>query len=57
MSGRNKPNRKGRSPRVDELRDPKTNISTENHLELTRRLIAAGKAGIHGKPGERKRKS
>lgn len=48
--------KKPRSPRVDELRDPKTNISTENHLQLFDRLVAAGLAGIHNHPGPRKPK-
>lgn len=47
--------KKNRSPWVDELRD-KENISTENHMQLFARLIKAGEQGIHGKPGERKKK-
>ena len=51
-----KPKRKGRQPEVDELRDPKTHISTENHIEMTNRLVKAGQQGIHNKPGERKKR-
>jgi hypothetical protein len=29
-------------------------ISTENHMELWRRLVKAGQEGMHGHPGPRK---
>jgi len=48
--------KKARSPKVGELRDPKTFISTENHLQLFDRLVAAGLRGIHNHPGLRKSK-
>lgn len=48
--------KKARSPYVDEMRDPKTMISTENHHEMFRRLVKAGQIGIHNHPGERKHK-
>lgn len=48
--------KKARSPYVGELRDPKTYISTEDHRQMTNRLIAAGIQGIHGRPGDRKPK-
>ena len=34
--------------------DPRTGISTEDHLEIYRRLVAAGRDGMHGPPGDRK---
>jgi len=43
--------KKARDPRVDEDRDPKTYISTENHMEVFRRLAAV--KNMHGKPGPR----
>jgi len=52
LQGGIKKGRKGRSPWVDELRDPVTNISTENHHEMTDRLVKAGRAGIHNHPGD-----
>lgn len=48
--------KKARDPRVEELRDPKTFISTENHMQMFDRLVAAGIKGMHGKPGPRKPK-
>lgn len=51
-----KPKRKGRQPEVDELRDRITFISTENHMQMFARLVAAGFAGIHNKPGPPKPK-
>lgn len=48
--------KKARSPLVNELRDPKTFISTENHHQMFDRLVAAGLRGIHNKPGARKPK-
>jgi hypothetical protein len=51
-----KPKKKGRSPWVDEFRDPKTMISTENHMQLFHRLIKAGEQGIHNHPGPPKPK-
>jgi hypothetical protein len=48
--------KKARSPFVNEGRDPKTNISTENHMQMFDKLMAAHKAGIHGKPGNPKPK-
>lgn len=48
--------KQARSPYVDELRDPKTNISTENHMEMFARLVKAGKQGIHNAPGQPKGK-
>jgi len=50
-----KKGRKGVSPWVDELRDPRTLISTENHHQMFARLVAAGFQGIHNKPGEPKK--
>ena len=47
--------KKNRSPRVEELRDQQ-GVSTENHRQMFDRLVAAGMAGIHGKPGPRKPK-
>lgn len=47
---------KGRSPYVDELRDPKTMISTENHMQMFHRLLKAGFEGMHNKPAPRKPK-
>lgn len=49
--------KKARSPYVDELRDKKTNISTENHIQMFNRLVAAGVKGIHNSPGQNKKKS
>jgi len=40
--------------RVEELRDPRTHISTENHLQMTNRLLSAANVGIHGTPGKKK---
>lgn len=52
-----KPNRKPPAKeKVSEFRDPRTNISTENHMELFRRLLRAGAQGIHNAPGEPKKK-
>ncbi len=52
-----KPNRKPPDKaKINELRDPRTMISTENHLQMFRRLLAAGAKGIHGKPGERRKR-
>jgi len=48
--------KKARSPRVDDLRDPRTYISTENHRQMFDRLVAALAHGIHNKPGPRKPK-
>lgn len=48
--------KKNRSPLVNERRDPKTYISTENHMQEFDRTVAAGLAGIHNKPGPRKPK-
>jgi hypothetical protein len=48
--------KKPRSPLVDELRDPKTMISTENHMQMFARLVAAGLKGIHNHPGPPKPK-
>ena len=45
--------KKNRSPRVEEMRDA-DNISTENHMEVFRRL--ANVKIMHGKPGPRKPK-
>jgi len=47
--------KKPRSPYVDELRD-KNNISIENHIEMTNRLVKAGHQGIHNRPGPPKPK-
>jgi hypothetical protein len=47
--------KKTRDPRIGEGRDPKTNISTENHRQMFDRLVAAGVVGIHNKPGEPKK--
>jgi hypothetical protein len=44
--------KKARSPYVGELRDP-DGISTENHQEMTERLVKAGRRGIHNPPTER----
>lgn len=51
-----KKGKKGVSPWVDELRDPRTFISTENHIEMTNRLVKALAMGIHNTPGDRKKK-
>jgi hypothetical protein len=48
--------KKARSPRVNELCDPKTYISTENHMQMFDRLVAALTHGIHNHPGPRKPK-
>ena len=47
--------KKGRSPYVDELRD-KACMSTENHMQMFDRLVAAGRRGIHNPPGPPKPK-
>lgn len=39
----------GGDPLVD-----RDGISTENHRQMFDRLVAAGLAGMHGKPGPRK---
>lgn len=39
--------------KVAELRDS-NGISTENHIQMTNRLLAAAAQGIHGTPGKRK---
>jgi hypothetical protein len=43
--------KKGRSPLVDERRDPKTFIGTETHLQEFARTVKAGIIGIHNPPG------
>lgn len=48
--------KKNRSPLVDERRDPKTHISTENHMQEFDRAVAALAHGIHNHPGPRKPK-
>jgi hypothetical protein len=48
--------KKARSPFVEELRDPKTYISTENHRQIFDRLVAALTKGMHNHPGPRKPK-
>ena len=47
----------GARPRYggDPLVDHRTGISTENHMEIYRRLIKDGPR-MHGTPGERKKK-
>lgn len=40
----------------DPLVDPETGISTESHHEMFARLVRAGAIGMHGTPGERRRK-
>jgi len=51
-----KPKRKGRSPWVNDFRDPVTFMSTENHMQMFDRLVAAGVNGIHNPPGPPKPK-
>lgn len=52
-----KPNRKPPDKaKINELRDPRTMISTENHQQLFDRLVAAGVRGIHNAPGAPKPK-
>lgn len=41
---------------MDERRDPKTYIGTENHMQEFARTIKAGQQGIHNHPGPRKPK-
>lgn len=50
-----KPNRKPPRRDVGELRD-RDGVSTENHMEMFRRLVKAGDQGIHNAPGEPKKK-
>lgn len=39
----------GGDPKVD----PRTGISTESHMDIYHRLVAAGAAGMHNPPTER----
>lgn len=48
--------KKARSPLVNERRDPRTFIGTENHMQEFDRAVAALTQGIHNKPGPRKPK-
>ena len=48
--------KKARSPLVNERRDPRTFIGTENHMQEFARTVKAGLIGIHNPPGAPKPK-
>ena len=41
---------------MNDFRDPVTFMSTENHMQMFDRLVAAGVKGIHNPPGPPKPK-